>query len=172
MTGAAPRTRRGVDRARQGSRRSGPRPAAEDGAVGGVEVLPFGVLVFVVGSLLLANAWGVIDAKMAAAAAAREAARAYVEAIDEAEGDAAAQAAATAAIAAHGRDRGRLQLQRTGGTPFVRCARVTFEAAYPVPALALPWVGGLGHGFTAAARHSELVDPLRSGVAGEAHCVR
>ena len=42
-------------------------------------MLPFGVLIFVVGSLLIANAWAVVDAKLATTAAAREAARAYVE---------------------------------------------------------------------------------------------
>jgi hypothetical protein len=48
----------------------------EGGAVGGLEVLPFGLLIFVVGILLVVNAWAVVDAKLAAEAAAREAARA------------------------------------------------------------------------------------------------
>ena len=43
----------------------------------GMEVIPFGLLTFVVGALLVANAWAVIDAKMAVSAAAREATRAY-----------------------------------------------------------------------------------------------
>ena len=37
----------------------------------GIEVLPFGILTFVVGALLVANAWAVIDAKIAVSAAAR-----------------------------------------------------------------------------------------------------
>jgi hypothetical protein len=45
----------------------------------GIEALPFGFLVLVAGSLLLANAWAVVDAKFAASAAAREAVRVYVE---------------------------------------------------------------------------------------------
>ena len=51
----------------------------EDGAIGGFEVLPFGFLLFVVTTLLLANAWGILDGKIAASAAAREATRAFVE---------------------------------------------------------------------------------------------
>ena len=58
------------------------RCADERGAVGGIEVLPLGMLVLVVGTLLVVNAWAVVDAKLAASAAAREAARAYVEAGD------------------------------------------------------------------------------------------
>jgi hypothetical protein len=144
----------------------------ERGAVGGVEGLAFGVLIFVVGTLLVANAWAVIDAKVAAASAAREAARAYVEAPSESAGLTDATAAAATALQAHGRDPARMELHHEGGTPFARCTRVTFEVRYPVPAVALPWIGGLGDGLVAAARHSELVDPLRSGVPGEADCVR
>ena len=44
------------------------------GMVGGIEVLPFGVLIFVVGSLLVANAWAVVDTKFMVTSAAREAA--------------------------------------------------------------------------------------------------
>jgi hypothetical protein len=82
----------------------------------------------------------------------------------------AAEAAAAEAVDAHGRAPERLVLQRTGDG-FARCARVTFEARYPVPAIALPWIGGFGEAFTAAARHSEVVDPFRSGLEGTATCV-
>ncbi len=50
------------------------------GQVAGIEAVPFGILIFVVGALLIANAWAVIDVKMAVTSAAREAARTYVEA--------------------------------------------------------------------------------------------
>ena len=55
------------------SRRGGDR-----GQAGGMEVLPLGFLVLVSVTLVIANAWGVIDARMAVSAAAREAVRAYV----------------------------------------------------------------------------------------------
>ena len=34
------------------------------GQVGGIEALPFGLLVFVVGALLVANTWAVVDASV------------------------------------------------------------------------------------------------------------
>ena len=139
------------------------RPRDESGQIAGIEAIPFGLLVFVVGVLLVTNAWAVIDAKMTVASAAREAARGYVEAENAADGWAAARAAADEVVRAGGREPSRLQL--TPSSPaFARCQRVTVTAAYPIPAVTLPWIGGFGHGFTARARHSELVDPYRSGV--------
>jgi hypothetical protein len=138
----------------------------ETGAVGGIEVLPFAFLVFIAGTLLLANAWAVVQGKVAASAAAREAARAYVES----SGPAAAArdeavAAAQAAIEGHGRDPGRMRLEAVGPLSFERCARATFEVRYSVATVEVPWIGAFGGGFvTTTARHSEVVDPYRSGV--------
>jgi hypothetical protein len=157
---------------------NGTRATDDAGVVGGVEALPFGLLIFVLGALVVANAWSVIDAKLAVNAAAREAARRYVEAevtspADGGTADRSATAAGMAALVAHGRDPGRAQVRLTGlvspsgATGPVRCARVTYTATYQVPALALPWIGGLGDGFHVSARHSELVDPFRDGVPGD-----
>lgn len=158
-----------------------PRLTALDddrGQVGGIEALPFGVLVFVVGTLLVANAWAVVDAKLAADAAARQATRSFVEADVAAAddyGDARAEAndAGYRALEAHGRDRGRATVDLTAlespaGEGFVRCARATFTATYHVPALTLPWIGGFGSGFAISSSHRELVDPYRDGVPGTA----
>ena len=71
-----------VAKARWRVARSGWRD--DRGQVAGIEVLPFGFLVLVAGTLLVVNAWAVVDAKFAVDAAVREAARAYVEAPDEA----------------------------------------------------------------------------------------
>lgn len=130
-----------------------------------MEVIPFGVLTFVVGALLIANAWAVVDAKMAVSAAAREATRAYVEAPSEGDADLMARAAATAAFAGGGRNATDLDLQQTEGT-FARCQTVRWQATYHIPALVVPWVGGFGAGFTATASHAEVVDPYRTGVPG------
>ena len=142
------------------------RPSDETGAVGGIEVLPFGFLVFVAGTLLLANAWGAIEGKIAASAAAREAARAYVESAGPADAAwADAQAAAAAAIEGHGSDPARMRLRSVGPLSFERCARVTFEVTYDVATVDVPWIGAFGDGFVStSARHSEVVDPYRSGV--------
>ncbi len=129
----------------------------------GMEVIPFGVLTFVVGALLVANAWAVIDAKMAVSAAAREATRAFVEAPSADEAPALAQAAAESAIAGAGRDPAKLVLTPVDAV-FARCETVRYEASYRIPAVRVPWVGGFGAGFTATARHAEVVDPYRSGV--------
>ena len=176
---------RGGDRRRGATRRVGSRRARTDaGQVGGIEALPFGLLVFVLGALLVANCWAVVDAKFAVDAAARQATRSYVEAevggTPAGEGDTARAAeqvaveAGMAALTAHGRDPagasvGLTALEPVGGqSGFTRCARATFTASYEVPALTLPWIGGLGNGIDVVSTHSELVDPYRSGVPGSA----
>jgi hypothetical protein len=138
----------------------------ETGAVGGIEVLPFVFLVFVAGTLLLADAWAVVQGKVVAAAGAREAARAYVESpgpAGTAQGE--AVAAAEAAVEGHGADPGRARIDAVGSLSFERCARVTFEVRYAVATVNVPWIGAFGGRFvTTTARHSEVVDPYRSGV--------
>ena len=114
-------------------------PRDESGQVAGLEAIVFGLLTFVVGVLLAANAWAVVDAKMAMSTAAREAVR------------------------GHGRDPDRMEL-RALESGFTRCQVVRFEARYQVPAVGLPFLSGEGAGFTAAARHAEVVDPYRDGV--------
>jgi hypothetical protein len=141
----------------------------EAGFVGGYEVLPFGFLVFVAGTLLLVNAWAVVDGKLAASAAAREAARAFAE--SPGPGGAAveqASEAAAATIEGHGRDAARMSLEWDGPPVFERCARVTAVVTYRVPTLSVPWIGEFGGGLIeTTARHSEVVDPYRSGVPSE-----
>lgn len=139
------------------------RPRDESGQAAGLETLPFGVLVFVVGVLLVTNAWAVIDAKVAVSAAAREATRAYVEAPPGSDALQLAHDAARNVFREAGRDPDRLELVVLEGR-FARCQDVRFEARYRVAAVSVPWVGGYGRGFTAAARHREAVDPFRSGV--------
>ena len=117
--------------------------------MGGIEVLPFGMLIFVVGTLLVANAWAVVDAKLAVDAAAREAARTFVEGDGRPAGDAAARRRRREAIAGHGRDPGRLVLELrapAGLRPLRRSS--TVGATYPVPAVPLPWIGGVGDGIS------------------------
>jgi hypothetical protein len=146
------------------------RPArGEEGFVGGFEGLLFGVLIFVIGTLLVAFAWGVLDTKTATGEAARQAARTYVEAADAAAAAAQADQAAAAALAGFGRDPARASVSVMSGT-FARCSRVTISVSYPAPLLELPLIGNLGRGISVRSQHSELVDPFRSGLPGAASC--
>ncbi len=143
------------------------------GQVGGIEVLPFSILIFVIGTLLVANAWAVIDTKLAVDAATREGVRALVEAPDEEQGASAADQVAREAISGHGRQPTKLALDAPtypDGTGFRRCAPVSLRASYPVPAITLPWVGGHGEAFRVSSTHTEIVDPYRSGLAPGGSC--
>ena len=143
----------------------------EEGQVGGVEGLFFGVAVFVLGTLVVANAWGVIDAKMAAASAAREATRSFVEssAGSTRAALAAAQEVAEETISGYGRNPARMRFVPEEAV-LRRCARVTLRVEYPVPMITIPVLGRYGTGFTVSARHSEIVDPFRSGLADRDSC--
>jgi hypothetical protein len=136
--------------------------------VGGVDGLIFGVLIFVLGLLMVANAWGVIDAKLAADTAATEAVRAFVQAAPN--GDPAGQArqAAITVMVASGRSRERTSVTINGTT--ARCSQVTAVVSYRVPVVAVPLLGGFGSGFVVTATHAELVDPYRGGLTGVANC--
>jgi hypothetical protein len=146
-----------------------PRWADDSGFIAGAEALPFGVLIFLVGSLMVFNAWAVIDAKVAVAASVREAVRAYVEAPEGSSPHALAEAAAVRTLTAHGRPAGPMTDLSVSGT-FERCAPVTVSMGYRIPAIVLPWRMGLGD-VTVRSAASEIVDPLRSGLEGEASCV-
>ena len=150
------------------------RSADEDaGQIAGMEGVIFGVLVFVIGVLLIANAWGVIDAKLAASASAREAVRTFVEsrAASTEEAFVDAHAVAQETIVAHGRSASRFAMARPRDLALARCARVELTVTYRVPLVSIPLLGRYGSGFTVSGRHSEIVDPFRSGLEGTAGCV-
>lgn len=145
------------------------RCRGDQGQIGGMEALPFGLLIFVVGALLIANAWAVVDAKFATDSAARQAARTFVESTDPETALFDAAEAGRTAIAGHGRDPARAVILPLGSPQLARCERATFEATYEVPALSLPFIGGYGRApFRVRSTHSELVDPFRSGIPGQA----
>ena len=151
-------------------------PAREErGQVAGIEALPFGLLVFVSGALLLVNLWGVVDTKFAADAAAREATRYVVESAgstgEPVELKATATRIARQTFADHGKTR-PIEVELTADRAALeRCARVRVRVTSSVPAIRLPFVGGFGEGFRVLATHTQLVDPTRSGVAGRADCL-
>ncbi|MGI8794011.1 MAG: hypothetical protein ACR2H3_12710 [Acidimicrobiales bacterium] len=139
------------------------------GMIAGLESLVIGTLVFVFGTLLIANAWAVVDAKLAVQAAAREATRAFVEAGDTDEGWRAASQAAADTIEGHGRNPATVKLAAPDAV-LGRCASVRFTASYPVRLLPLSLIGRAGGEMTVSASHSEVVDAHRSGLPGTALC--
>jgi hypothetical protein len=143
---------------------------SEQGFVGGLEALVFGLLIFVSGTLIVASAWGVVDTKFAAAAAAREAALSYVEAASPQSAGPDAQQAADEALAGYGRPPSQATISLAAGR-FGRCQRITIEVHYPAPLVLVPFIGRLGRGWTVRATHSELVDAYRTGLPGSASCV-
>jgi hypothetical protein len=145
------------------------RPRDEAGQ-GGIEGLAFGFAIFVLGTLVVANAWAVVDAKTAAVGAAREATRAFVEAPESSDAPMRhAVRAAHEAMVGMGRDPERVSV-----VPEVverrRCGRVTLRVEYAVPLLTVPVVGRYGRGFVAQGRHTELVEPFRSGLPDRGTC--
>ncbi|WP_419945835.1 hypothetical protein [Candidatus Poriferisodalis sp.] len=135
----------------------------------GAEVLPFVVLVFVVGTLMFAQAWTALDAKLAVIAGAGEAARAFVEHPGGRASDATGSAvtAGTAAISGYRID-GTGAIAPVGMPRLARCERVTFEASQEVPQLAL--ARSRRSSMIIRARASEIVDPFRHGLGGRAPC--
>lgn len=144
-------------------------PGDEDGFAGGFEALLFGLLIFVAGTLLVAYAWGVVDTKTATGEAARQAARTFVEASNDAAAKSEADQAAAAALSGYGRDPSKASVRLVDGG-FARCGRITIEVSYPAPLFQLPLLGSLGRGLAVTSRHSELVDPYRTGLPGSATC--
>lgn len=142
------------------------------GQVAGIEVLPFSLLMFIIGMLMVANAWGVVDANLATTTAAREGVRAFVEAPSAAEARDRAVGAAAAAILGYGRSpfSTRVEVETVGGRGWRRCALAIVTVHHEVPLLSLPFIGGFGHAFDVVSRQSEVVDPYRNGVEGEAQC--
>lgn len=148
----------------------------ERGQAGGMEVLPFALLIFVGGALLIINIWGVVDAKYATDAAARESARWVVETAGQTTTADALRAGATTiatdTLADHGRTGPATVEVGPPGAAFVRCERIEVTVSIEVPAIRLPFVGGFGDAFDVRATHGELVDPTRSGVDGMASCIQ
>jgi hypothetical protein len=141
----------------------------EAGFVGGLWGWIFGLLIFVVGTLLVARTWAVVDTKFAVDAAARQAVRTYVQAPNGQEAGSEAQQAADAALGGYGRIPGEATIALVSGT-FSRCSLITIKVSYPAPMLVLPWLGRVGHSGRVSAVHSELVDPFRAGLPGTSSC--
>lgn len=131
------------------------------GATGGLEIIPFGFLIFVLGAVMMINSWTVIDSWMAVSAAAREGARTYVES-DPATAWPQAQAAVQGVMDDYGRGTRALPAARSS-TDYNRCQVVTVTASYDIALINAPFIGSFGSFTTIDSSHSERIDPFRSG---------
>jgi len=143
------------------------RLRGDAGQVAGIESVPFGLLVLIVGILLVAHTWAVVDAKFVATAAVREATRAYVESTEPAAAGAARRAAADA-VDRSGRTPASMDL-RQAAAGFGRCVRSQFEVRLRVPMIGLPWRSDRP-AVAVRAGQQEVVDPYRDGLSGPANC--
>ncbi len=167
---------------------SGRGNGSEDGFLGGLDALAFGSLVFVTGTLLVLNAWSVVDTRMAVGAAAREAAgrvaavevAAYAQHLpqrEEAREELArdARRLAMQALAQHGRDVSEVDpltvVTFSDLPPAPRCAFVEATVTFDAPTIGLPFIGAFGGGgIPVSVTHRERIDPFRAGLPGEASC--
>lgn len=129
---------------------------AESGQAAGVETIPFGILVFVGGLLLVVNVWAVVDTRAALDSAARDYLRAYTSAPTSSIGRDRGRVAAIDSMAA--RRRG-IEVEVDDPTePFGPCRPATVRLRLRVPAIRAPFIGSIGT-TTVTATETELVQP-------------
>ena len=131
----------------------------ERGQVGGVESIPFGVLVFIVGTLIAVNGWGWLSTHRAADSIAREYLRTYTEQRSEAEASAAASDVADIIIESRSISPDRVTI--TTPTTHEPCEIAQVTVAIATPAMRLPFITDLG-ARTVSVTHIERMDPYRS----------
>jgi Flp pilus assembly protein TadG len=140
----------------------------DDGFIAGSDALIFGVLIFVIGSLMLTNLWSMINARATAEHAAREATRAAVEAPTLAAMQTRATDAATTTWTTSGPPRTTITTTLTGDIE--RCGAITVTTTATIPLTRLPIIGWTAGTTTVTATHTELVDPYRASLPGSATC--
>jgi hypothetical protein len=134
------------------------RSRSERGAVAGSETWVLGVLVFVVGTLLVAWAWVAVQARSAADSIAREYLRAFTEAPDVDTALAEGRAAAWTAATERGVVPGRVRIDEP--TELRRCTVVSVTVHVDVPGLRLGPIRDLT-AIRARTTRSEMTDPYR-----------
>ena len=135
------------------------RQPDERGQVGGVESIPFGVLVFIVGTLIAVNGWAWLSTHRAADSIAREYLRTYTEQHSETEARAAASDVAGIIIESRSISPDRVTINAP--TTHEPCELAEVTVAIAIPAMRLPFITNLG-ARTVAVTHVERMDPYRS----------
>lgn len=143
------------------------------GIADGVFGLPLILLTFVAGTLIASTAWATVDAKTTATRAARDGARWVAETVTVGDDPASVRAGVAAAVVASmGRsDPEGIDIVVEPAAP-TRCDIVLVTVSVEVPAVAVPFLDVDSAPRRVTASHRRIVDPLRSGVAGTARCIR
>ncbi|MHB1139388.1 MAG: hypothetical protein ACYC2O_10565, partial [Microthrixaceae bacterium] len=134
--------------------------AEERGAVAGVEALLFSVLILVAGSVLLVNAWAVLDTRAGLDAAAREFTRSFTEQQDAGTALRIADSAARASLEHRGIDPDLVRVSVELPLGFGPCAPVEVSVQRQVAWLRAPFLGQVGDTLVRV-EHRELVDAHR-----------
>ncbi len=128
------------------------------GQVAGIETLAFGVLVFVIGTLIATNAWSIVTTRTSGQAIAREYLRAYTD--ERSAPDALRAGRRTALLVAdrRGVPAGRLTIDDPDRFGPCQMARVRVEIE--VPLVRLPLLGEVGQ-TTVTIESDERIEPYR-----------
>jgi len=128
----------------------------------GVETIPFGILVFIGGVLLVVNVWSVVDARMTVDSAARDYLRAYTGAARASDARSAGATAAHETVAARGRGAEPLAITAPREV-FGPCRSATVTVTLDVAAVRIPFLGTIGS-TSVSATETELVAPFGAAI--------
>jgi len=133
----------------------------QGGFVAGSDGLIFGTLVLLCGSLMIINAWAVIDTRVALDSAAREYLRTYGEQPDGPTARAAGERAARTVLSRRGTDSSHLTFTiEPRVESFGPCQLAEVGLIVTVPAIEVPFLDGVGS-RSVTVTHTELVDAHR-----------
>ncbi len=149
-------------------RRTGSTPFAERGAVAGLEGLMLGVLVLVAGTVLVANAWSVLEVRRSLDGAGREYLRAYTQAASPTDALASGRRALHDVLDGERGSMAGVEVTEPDPSWFGPCASATVTLSATVPAARLPFIGTIAS-TTVEVTHTELVDAHREVASGPAH---
>lgn len=142
---------------------------SERAMIAGAEALALGVLVLLAGTILIVNAWAVLDTRMALEAATREYLRAYTEADDPLSAAVEGSGAAERVM----QDRPALwkRTEIDGPEPerFGPCAPASVTLRARVPAIRIPAIDTQWGEHTVAVSAVELVDAHQEMISGAAY---
>lgn len=139
-----------------GSPRPDRRCHGESGQAAGLETIPFGILVFIGGLLLVVNVWAVVDTRAAVDGSARDYLRAYTSAADSATARLAGGRSAERSMSARTLERPMRIVHPP--EPFGPCRPATVTISIDVPLIRAPFIGAFGTS-TVTATQTELVQP-------------